>query len=138
MLGVFSLSYSILGIDMVQHHNNNKETPIYKGCEPESVSTTDIASLLIFQNFDKKQVCSRTPINLCFIVRKSNLGHFDDIFSDDLGYWVKSKAKSIKCEHLADQIMSIIDRNDEKFEKCYNIKRRILYYCKAKIFIRLF
>ena len=47
---------------MVKYHNDNIETPIYKVGEPESVSTTDIASLLIFQNFDKRQVCSRTPI----------------------------------------------------------------------------
>ena len=47
---------------MVKYHNDNIETPIYKVGEPESVSTTDIASLLIFQNFDKRQVYSRTPI----------------------------------------------------------------------------
>ena len=78
---------------MVKYHNDNKEIPIYKVCEPESVSTTDIASLLIFQNFNKKQISSRTPIrplrNLCFIVQKSKLSHFDDIFSGDLGHWVK-------------------------------------------------
>ena len=55
---------------MVQYHNNNKETPIYKVGEHEIVSTTDIASLLIIQNFDRKQVCLRTPIaplqDLCF------------------------------------------------------------------------
>ena len=62
ILGIFSLSCSILGIGMVKYHNDNIETPIYKVGEPESVSTTDIASLLIFQNFDKRQVCSRTPI----------------------------------------------------------------------------
>ena len=77
---------------MVKYHNDNIETPIYKVGEPESVSTTDIASLLIFQNFDKRQVYSRTPIrplwNLCFIVQRSKLSHFDDIFSDDLGHWV--------------------------------------------------
>ena len=132
------MPYSILGIGMVQYHKGNKETPIYKVGEPESVSTTDIASILIFQNFDKKQVCSRTPIrplqNLCFTVQKSKLSHFDDIFSDDLGHWVKSKAKSIKCEHLGDQIMSIVDRNDEKVEKCYNIKRHIFYHRKSNDF----
>ena len=62
ILGIFSFSYSILGIGIVKCHNDNIETPIYKVGEPESVSTTDIASLLIFQNFDKRQVCSRTPI----------------------------------------------------------------------------
>ena len=106
--------------------------------EPESVSTTDIASILIFQNFDKKQVCSRTPIrplqNLCFIVQKCKLSHFDDIFSDDLGHWVKSKAKLIKCEHLGDQVMPIVHRNDEKVEKCYNIKRHIFYHRKSNDF----
>ena len=62
ILGIFSLPYSILGIGMVKYHNDNIEIPIYKFGEPESVCTTDIASLLIFQNFDKRQVCSRTPI----------------------------------------------------------------------------
>ena len=123
---------------MVKYHNDNIETPIYKVGEPESVSTTDIASLLIFQNFDKRQVCSRTPIrplrNLCFIVQRSKLSHFDDIFSDDLGHWVKSKAKSIKCEHLGDQVMSIVERNDEKVENCYNIKRHIFYHRKSNDF----
>ena len=68
--------------------------------------------------------------NLCFIVQKSKLSHFDDIFSGDLGHWVKLKAKSIKCEHLGDQLMSIVDRNDEEIENCYNIKRHIL--CRRK------
>ena len=94
ILGIFSLPYSILGIGMVQYHNDNKETPMFTLGEPESVSRTDIASLLIFPKFDKKQVCSRTPIrplrNLCFIVKKSKLSHLDDLFSE---------AKSIKCEH---------------------------------------
>ena len=94
ILGIFSLPYSILGIGMVQYHNDNKETPMFKLGEPESVSRTDITSLLIFPNLDKKQVCSRTPIrplrNLCFIVKKSKLSHLDDLFSE---------AKSIKCEH---------------------------------------
>ena len=142
ILGIFSFSYSILGIGIVKCHNDNIETPIYKVGEPESVSTTDIASLLIFQNFDKRQVCSRTPIrplrNLCFIVQRSKLSHFDDIFSDDLGHWAKSKAKSIKCEHLGDQVMSIVDRNDEKVENCYNIKRHIFYHRKSNDFQRLF
>ena len=57
ILGIFSLSYSILGIGIVKYHNDNIETPIYKVGESESVSTTDIASLLIFKNFDKRQVC---------------------------------------------------------------------------------
>ena len=72
-----SLWYSLLGIGMVQYHSNNKETPIYNVGEHESISKTDIASLLIFQNFDKKQVCSRTLIkslqDLCFIHQKSKL-----------------------------------------------------------------
>ena len=140
ILGIFSLSYSILGIGMVKYHKDNKETPIYKVGELESVSvsSTDIASLLIFQNFDKKQVCSRTPIrplrNLSFIVQKSKLSHLDDIFSDDLGYWVKSKVKSIKYEYLGDRVTSIVDRNDEKFENCYNIKRHIIYHHKSNNF----
>ena len=138
ILGIFSLSYSILGIGMVNYHRDNKETPIYKVGEPESVSTADIASLLIFQNFDKKQVCSRTPIrplrNLSFIVQKSKLSHLDDIFSDDLGYWVKSKVKSIKYEYLGDRVTSIVDRNDEKFENCYNIKGHIIYHHKSNNF----
>ena len=123
---------------MVQYPNGNEEAPIYKVGESEYVSSTDIASLLRFQNFDKKQVCSRTPIkplwNLCFIVHKSKLSHFSDIFSDELGHRVKSKAKSIKCEYLEDQVISIVNRNDEKVEKCYNIKRHIFYHHKSNDF----
>ena len=47
---------------MVQYPNGNEEAPICKVGESDYVSSTDIASLLRFQNFDKKQVCSRTPI----------------------------------------------------------------------------
>ena len=56
ILGIFSLSYSILGIGIVKYHNDNIETPIYKVGQPESVSTTDIASLLIFQTLTKDRL----------------------------------------------------------------------------------
>ena len=59
---------------MVQYHNDNKETTIYKVAEHESVSSIAIASLLIFQNFNKKQVCSRTPIKPL-----RNLYHYSEI-----------------------------------------------------------
>ena len=34
--------------------------------------------------------------------------------------------------------MSIVDRNDEKAENCYNIKRHIFYHRKSNDFQRLF
>lgn len=48
----------------------------------------------------------------CFTAEKSKISHFYDIFSNDLGHWIKSKAKSRKCEHLEDQVMSIDNRSD--------------------------
>ena len=65
ILGIFSLSYSILGIGMVKYHNDNKEIPIYKVCEPESVSTTDIASLLIFQILIKNKFLQEHQLDHC-------------------------------------------------------------------------
>ena len=49
-------------------------------------------------NFTESVVCKTNPLstkkNATYIVGKQYLDHQKDVFSDDIGVWVKSKTKS--------------------------------------------
>ena len=55
-------------------------------------------NLLMKKNFTESVVCMTNPLytkkNNTYIVVKQYLDHEKDVFSDDIGVWVKSKTKS--------------------------------------------
>ena len=86
--------------------------PVSKTGLKEPVKTKVAVNLLIKKNFTESVVCETNPLytkkNITYIVVKQYLDHEKNVFSDDIGAWVKSNHKIIinfgKLESLFEKI----------------------------------
>ena len=68
---------------------------IYKTGLKEPVETRSVVNLLVKKDFPESVSCKTNPLHTkkstTYIVGKQYLDHEKDVFSDDIGVWVKSK-----------------------------------------------
>ena len=129
--------------DVKLHYlNGDTEIPIYRTDLTEAVDTAYVVSLIINEEFDSNVVCHKNQIkpeqNCCFIIQKSSLNNQNDVFSDDMGRWERSRIKHLKYgENVDNSIEKVLDKNEEEYNKISNIKRCIHYHHESRDFHRV-
>ena len=85
--------------------------PVSKTRLKEPVKTRVVVNLLMKKNFTESEVCKKNPLytkkNITYIVGKQYLDHEKDIFSNDIGVWVKSNTKSFNFGKLESEFEQI-------------------------------
>ena len=129
--------------DVKLHYlNGDTEIPIFRTDLTEAVDTAYVVSLIINEEFDSNVVCHKNQIkpeqNCCFIIQKSSLNHQNDVFSDDMGRWERSRIKHLKYEENVDNsIEKVLDKNEDEYNKIWNLKRCIHYHHESRDFHRV-
>ena len=112
--------------------NGDQTTPVFRQGIKDPIDTPYAVNILSKQIFNSNQICSKNPLRPCinaiFIIDKNAIGHERDVFSDDLGHWVKSKTKTFRFGQKDEIVQKVAEGEEYLYDRTFDVFRYIHYF----------